>query len=135
MIPRTSVSKDEGSGHKLTCIDREASLLEASKLMRKSGKTELLVTDQVDGMLLPLSIVTANDIARRVIALDLDPAVLTTGDIAWSGQEDADPSDGDAMKILRTQLGRGEALVVTDADGRFVGTLRPAEIRWMHTPQ
>jgi CBS domain-containing protein len=135
MIPRTSVSKDEASGDKLTYIDREASVLEASKLMRKSGKTELLVTDQVDGMLLPLSIVTANDIVRRVIALDLDPAVLTTGDIAWSGLEDADPSDDDAMRILHTQLGRGEALVVMDAEGRFVGTLRPAEIPWMQTPQ
>jgi CBS domain-containing protein len=110
-------------------------VLEASKLMRKSGKTELLVTDQVDGMLLPLSIVTANDIVRRVIALDLDPAVLTTGDIAWSGLEDADPSDDDAMRILHTQLGRGEALVVMDAEGHFVGALRPTEIPWMQTPQ
>jgi len=40
-------------------------------------------------MLLPLGIVTASDIVTRVIAAELDPAVLTAGDIAWFGMEAA----------------------------------------------
>jgi CBS domain-containing protein len=69
--------------HKLACIDREASVLEASKLMRKAGTTELLVVDTSNGAPLAFGILTANDIVARVIAAELDPAVLTAGDIAW----------------------------------------------------
>jgi hypothetical protein len=71
--------------YKLTHVDREASILEASKLMRKSGATELLVTSVTNGVFLAIGIVTANDIVTRVIAAELDPAVLTAGDITWSG--------------------------------------------------
>ena len=68
----------------LTHIDREASVLEASKLMRTSGTTELLVVDKANGAIFAFGIVTATDIVTRVIAAELDPAVLTAGDIAWS---------------------------------------------------
>jgi CBS domain-containing protein len=68
----------------LTHIDREASVLEASKLMRTSGATELLVVDKAHGAIFSFGIVTATDIVTRVIAAGLDPAVLTAGDIAWS---------------------------------------------------
>jgi CBS domain-containing protein len=67
----------------LTHIDREASVLEASKLMRTSGTTELLVVDKAKGVTFAFGIVTATDIVTRVIAAELDPAVLTAGDIAW----------------------------------------------------
>ena len=89
-ILQASDQGDDIINHKLAHVDREASVLEASKLMRKSGTTELLVVDNANGTLLPLGIVTANDIVTRVIAVDLDPAVLTTGDIAWSGMAATD---------------------------------------------
>lgn len=73
--------------HKLAHIDREASVLDASKLMRTSGATELLVVDKADGIAFAFGILTANDIVTRVIATGLDPAVLTTGDITWSEKE------------------------------------------------
>jgi len=76
-------------------------VLEASKLMRKSGTTELLVTGVANGMLLPIGIVTANDIVTRVIATGLDPAVLTAGDIAWSAMAAAKTADSDARGALR----------------------------------
>lgn len=68
----------------LTYIDRNASVLEASKLMRQSGTTELLVVDKHNGGQFTFGIVTANDIVTRVIATGLDPAVMTAGDIARS---------------------------------------------------
>ncbi len=71
--------------NRLTHVDREVSVVEASKLMRKSGATQLLVTGDSNGTFLAIGIVTANDIVTRVIAAELDPAVLTAGDITWSG--------------------------------------------------
>lgn len=76
---------------RLAHIDREASVLEASRLMRTSGATELLVVDKAHGAPFAFGILTANDIVTRVMAAGLDPTVLTTGDIAWSGMEDAEP--------------------------------------------
>jgi len=85
MILPSNDLADEIAKHNLTHVDREASVLTASKLMRTSGATELLVTGVTDGVLLAIGIVTANDIVVRVIAAGLDPAVLTAGDITWSG--------------------------------------------------
>jgi len=126
MIHRTNITSGEIINHKLTHVDREASVLEASKLMRKSGTTELLVTVEANGMLRPLGILTAKDIVTRVIATELDPAVLTTGDIAWPGSA-ADTGDGPADVLRRSQDSQCEALAVMDGDGRLVGTVRRDE--------
>jgi len=114
--------------HQLTQVDREASVLEACKLMRKAGTTELLVTDKGSGMLRPLGILTANDIVKRVIAAELDPAVLTTGDIALSGIIATASTDSDAESLRSTQRNNCEALAVMDSDGRLVGTVRLEEV-------
>ena len=124
MIQRTNITNGEIINHKLTHVDREASVLEASKLMRKSGATELLVTAEAGGVLRPLGILTAKDIVTRVIATELDPAVLTTGDIAGPGLAAADTGDGSAETLRRAQDGQCEALAVIDGDGRLVGTVR-----------
>ncbi len=124
MIPQSSVTRDEITSHKLTHVDREASVLDASRLMRKAGTTELLVTGQANGMLRPLGIVTARDIVTRVIAAELDPAVLTAGDIAWSGKAGADPAGRDARRLQRYQKSHRGSLAVLDGDGRLVGTVK-----------
>jgi hypothetical protein len=43
MLQRTNITGGEIVNHKLTHVDREVSALAASKLMRKSGTTELLI--------------------------------------------------------------------------------------------
>ena len=92
MILPSNDLANEITKHKLTHVDMETSVLMASKLMRASGATELLVTGVRDGVLLAIGVVTANDIVIRVIAAELDPAVLTAGDITWSGLSAADLS-------------------------------------------
>lgn len=72
-------------------VDRETSVLDASKVMRMSHSTELLVVDGSRGLPFVFGILTAIDIVTRVIATGLDPAVLTAGDIAWSGIPDRTP--------------------------------------------
>lgn len=65
-------------------------MLDASKLMRASGATELLVVDTSSGTLFAFGILTANNIVTRVIAAEIDPAVVTAGDIAWAEMVAAD---------------------------------------------
>ena len=66
----------------MNMVHCEASLLEVSRLMRECGTAELVVVTETGGKPCTLGIVTANDIVTRVVALDLDPSVLTAGDIA-----------------------------------------------------
>jgi CBS domain-containing protein len=65
----------------MAIVPSEASIVEASRLMRERGATELLVLGQIDGEPRRLGIVTEHDIVTRVLALGLDPAVVTAGDI------------------------------------------------------
>lgn len=81
-IATTENVAGEIAANHLTHVDRNASVFEASRLMRNSGATELLVTRETNGRVLALGVVTAGDFVTRVIAAGLDPAVLTTGDIA-----------------------------------------------------
>src|ERR1035437_6085419 len=117
MILQTKLFSGEIPRQHLTHISQEASVLDASKLMRRSGKTELLVSVASDGRLFTLDIVTANDIVTRAIALDLDPAVMTIGDIAWSGQEDAVTSRREIEGLRQTSKSDSEQLGVLDGDG------------------
>jgi CBS domain-containing protein len=128
MIDQASVASSEIINRRLTQIDREVSVLDASKLMKKSGATELLVTGETEGQLLPLGIVTANDIVTRVIAAELDPAVLTTGDITWSGIAAKIASDCNGNNLMLSADDCEETLAVVDCDGRLVGTMRRDEL-------
>ena len=116
---QTNVIGSDIKNRKLTHIDREASVLEASKLMRKSGSTELLVTSEANGMVLPLGIVTASDIVTRVIA---------TGDIAEFGITASNATNSDAKKRRRLHESSCETLAVLDGDGRLIGTVRRNEL-------
>ncbi len=126
-IRHTDVTGGEIMNYKLTHIDREASVLDAGKLMRKAGTAELLVTDRSEGTLHPLGFVTASDIVTRVMAAELDPAVITAGDIAWSGTA-ADTAESEAARGCRSHVHPGEALAVLDGEGLVIGGVRLDEI-------
>ena len=128
MIQQTGLKGSDIINHQLTHIDWAASVLEASKLMHKSGTAELLVTGEASGLLVSLGVVTARDIVTRVIAAELDPNVLTMGDITWpviSGSVSTDEHEQLAQETA------DEALAVLDGDGHLVGTVRLHELMGM----
>jgi CBS domain-containing protein len=86
-IERSADLASEIARSHIAYLDKEASVFFASKLMRESGATQLLVTEVANGVFVAVGIITAGDIVTRVIAAGLDPAVLTAGDITWSGSQ------------------------------------------------
>ena len=95
-IQQASTTGHNVNNDTLPNVDRDATVLEACQLMRRTGSTELLVTEEANGTLFPVGVLTTSDIVTRVIAMELDPAVLTAGDIAVSESEDTDTAGGNA---------------------------------------
>lgn len=124
MIPQNAVVGSKILNHSLTQVHRETNVFETSKLMRKAGAMELLVTDEADGKLVPLGLVSASDIVMHVIATGLDPAVMTAGDISWPGMPTVSREESDADRLQRFRAGKDGEIAVLDGDGQFVGTVR-----------
>lgn len=74
------------------CIDREATIEEASRVMRDQRVDALVVTETSEGTPVAAGIVSAHDIVTRVIAVGLEPSVVTAGDILWNRAAAAPPS-------------------------------------------
>ncbi|HEY0335978.1 MAG TPA: CBS domain-containing protein [Burkholderiales bacterium] len=122
------VAANEIDRHKPAPVDRDVSVLEASRLMRSSGSDELLVTDKAAGALVPLGIVTARDIVTRIVAAELDPAVVTAGDITWA-RSPADANDGTAPPSLHlVPEDNSDVLALVHSDGRLAGVVTIEEL-------
>jgi len=65
------------------CIDREATIEEASRVMRDQRVGQLVVTQTTEGTPVAAGILSAHDIVTRVIAVGLEPSLVTAGDILW----------------------------------------------------
>ena len=68
--------------HDVICTNSETTVQGAAKLMRKHHVVTLVIVDAATGRRIPKGIVTDRDIVVEVAALDLDPNVITVGDIA-----------------------------------------------------
>jgi CBS domain-containing protein len=113
----------------LALVDRETSVVEASRIMRSSGFDDLFVTESVHGELATLGIVSARDIVTRIVAAELDPAVLTAGDIAWPGGSAGNErlySAPPALHVIADS--KGDLLALVDDDGRVAGVVAIGEL-------
>ena len=64
-----------------TLIDSSATIQAASAAMRERDADALLVVDASEGEARAAAVIFASDIVTRVIALGLDPRVLTVSDL------------------------------------------------------
>jgi predicted transcriptional regulator len=99
------------------CIDREESIADASRLMRAQDVDELVVTEPHDGYRVPAGVLSARDVVTRVVAFELDPAVVTVGDILWSRTAPAHVEDTVPETLQRLCATGAVALPVIDRDG------------------
>jgi len=105
------------------CIDREASVASACRMMREQRVGEIVVTDNLDGKPVPAGIVSARDIVTRIIAVELDPAAVTVGDILWISARPATPAESVPEAVERLSASGGDALAVLDFSGNVAGVV------------
>ena len=104
-------------------VQRETTANEAAKLMRQHHVGSVVVVEEINGVRMPVGIVTDRDLVVEIMAPDLVQMVITVGDIM--GAKLATVKDN--MGIYESiQYMRGEGvrrLPVVDGKGGLIGIL------------
>lgn len=103
--------------------NRNDTVGEAAKLMRQHHVGDVIVVEERDGMRVPVGIVTDRDLVVEIMATELDPAVITVGDIMEPELVTVKESVGvfEAIQYMRSKTVR--RLPVVDENGGLVGIL------------
>ena len=78
----------------VTVAGRDATIQDAALLMRRNHTGTIVVVDRDAGFEKPVGIVTDRDIVVSAIAMKLDPAIFTLGDMAWPELVTAQQDEG-----------------------------------------
>ena len=102
-------------------VERNSTVTEACKRMRQKHVGAVVVIDSSKGSPTPVGIVTDRDVVVELVATELDPDVITVGDIMVGGLVVINKSAGlfDAIKLMADKGVR--RLPVVDDDGALLG--------------
>jgi len=101
---------------------RETTVAAAARMMRQAHVGSLVVVEQKAGeRIVPVGIVTDRDIVVEVTATDLDPKVITVGDIMRA--EFVTSAEGDSvLEVLGTMRAKGiRRMPIVAEDGQLAG--------------
>lgn len=104
-------------------VRKEDSIVATAKLMRQCHVGSVVVVDDTDGITRPAGIVTDRDLVLEVLAAELDPEIVTIGDLV--GYELVTAAEGDGIwESLQRMRTRGvRRMPVVDAKGGLVGII------------
>jgi CBS domain-containing protein len=108
----------------VVCASREAAVATAAKLMRQHHVGDVIVIDRADAERMPIGIVTDRDIVVEVVALGVDPNVVTLGDMmSWGQLVTAQENDSyaDTLRLMHEKGVR--RIPVVNAAGVLVGII------------
>ena len=102
-------------------VNRDVTVHAACKLMRHYHVGSLVVVDEIDGKRVPTGILTDRDIVVEIDATDLDPKVITVGDIMLPELVTVAENQGvlETIGIMRFKGVRRVPIV--DAENRLIG--------------
>ena len=117
------MSAGEICNREVIVIQRDATIVEAAKLMRQFHVGALIVVEKRDGRQIPAGIVTDRDLVVEVVATELDAAVITVGDIMAAEVFTIKESTAshEAIEFMRRKTIR--RLPVVDESGDLTGIL------------
>ena len=114
---------------------RDATILEAARLMRKHHSGDLIVVDGTADERVPVGIVTDRDIVVEVLANELDPATTTVAKIMSARLVIASAAEDIAVAIERMQLHGVRRLPVVDHAGYLAGIVTLDDVLRLHAAQ
>jgi len=98
-------------------------VLSTAKLMRKHHVGDVLVVKKSNGSSIPISIVTDRDLVVEVMAPEIDPSVLTVGDIMPRDLATAKENTGVFETIQHMRVRGVRRMPVVDDGGNLVGVV------------
>lgn len=102
-------------------VQSDATVIQAARLMRQHHVGDVVVVMQKNGVNNPIGIVTDRDIVIEVIATELDPTVITVGDITVASLAVVHENNG-IFETFQAMAEEGvRRLPVIDTEGALVG--------------
>lgn len=111
---------------------RNASILEAARLMREHHTGDLVVVDDPHDDRTPVGILTDRDIVVLALAAELDPATTKVADVMSSKLVIAGASEEVAVAVARMQTHGVRRLPVVDHDGSLYGIVTLDDMLTLH---
>jgi CBS domain-containing protein len=96
---------------------------EAARLMLQHNVGDVLIVDDSRGKRIPVGIITDRDIVVGIVALKLDPARTTTGDLMKKGVVTVREDQGVFETIQHMRMNGIRRMPVVDRNGALVGIL------------
>ncbi|PKO91361.1 MAG: CBS domain-containing protein [Betaproteobacteria bacterium HGW-Betaproteobacteria-1] len=104
-------------------VERNTTVTEACKRMRQNHVGAVVVMDSKNGKTTPVGIVTDRDVVVELVATELDPDVITVGDIMVPSLTVINKSAG-LFEAIRLMADKGvRRLPVVDDDGTLCGIM------------
>jgi CBS domain-containing protein len=100
---------------------RETTIFEAAQLMRMNHVGDLLVVEGSNGSRAPVGIITDRDIVVAIVALKLDPSVLSVGDVMGAQLETVGEQEGIFETIQLMRKAGVRRIPVVNRQGGLVG--------------
>jgi CBS domain-containing protein len=117
------MSVGEYCNREVIITDRDTTILEAAKLMRRNHVGALIVVDEQGGKNIPVGILTDRDIVVELLAAEIDLDSVSIGD-AMSYELVTATERDDLMETVEKMRGWGiRRIPVVGADGSIVGIL------------
>lgn len=104
-------------------VQRDDTVLEAARLMRKHHVGDVLVVEKRNGISVPVGIVTDRDLVVEIMAPELDQSVITVSDIMAPELTTVKEGTG-VFEAIQYMRGKGvRRLPVVNESGGLVGIL------------
>lgn len=118
----------EACSREVIVADRQDSIAEAARLMRRHHVGTVVVTDKSGGDKQPVGILTDRDIAIELIALGTDIDSVNVGDVMSDDLTNLRPDDGimEALQFMKEKAVRRAPVI--DESGELIGILAVDDI-------
>ncbi|CAG0961883.1 Hypoxic response protein 1 [Methylophilaceae bacterium] len=108
---------------RVVTVERNSTITQASKLMREHHVGAVVVIEKQGGKDTPVGIVTDRDVVIELVATELDPNVITVGDIMVPSLTVVSKESG-VFEAIQTMAGKGvRRLPIVDKAGKLAGII------------
>ncbi len=113
----------------ITCIDANASLPEAAKLMRRKHVGSIIVIERTkEGKNVPTGVITDRDLVIETLAQDVTASTLKVSDIMSTNLTTAEENEDLFSMIAKMKENGVNRLPVVDAQGHLVSMVTSKKI-------